>query len=99
MGQLTYGELISLGSLAVAAIALVTSFMKGRQGDAARDQKVDDKLDHISESLADMKQTLRGLAATQNDVLRLEEQMRSVLQRLDRIEKGCDVHLGIGGTE
>ena len=92
-------NLISLGSLVVAALAMVFNFLKGSRGDAMRQQRVDDKLDHISEGLADVKETLKGLGATQDDVLKLQEQMRAVHRRLDRLEKNCDLHHGMEGTD
>lgn len=97
------GEWISLGSLAVAAIALVLSYLRTNKLDAARDQKIEDKLDNQSELLGDVKDTLGKLDGKIDDhsvrIARLEGELDNAYRRIDRIEGRCERHFGPSAHE
>ena len=92
------GEWISLGSLAVAAIALVLSYLRSNKLDAARDQKIEDKLDNQSEMLTEVRDGIGKLDAKIDDhsvrIAQLEGEQRNIYRRLDRLDRRCERHFG-----
>lgn len=98
------GDVIALGSLAVAALTLALSLVRGTRGDAARAQLVDDKLDRISEMGEETRDTVREVDRKLGDhsvrIARLEEQVTTLFGRVERVERTCDDRRdAIGGTD
>lgn len=104
MASLTFSEAVSLGSLAVAAIALVTNFFKGARGNAARDQLVYDKLDRAVEMSRETLGAVKELSSKLDDhsltLTRHTEQILALDRRLEKLENDRDQHhLGVGSTD
>lgn len=91
-------EWVALGSLAVAIVSLVLSYLRSNKLEAARDQKLEDKLDNQSELLGDVKDTLVKLDGKIDDhsvrIARLEGELDNAYRRIDRIEGRCERHFG-----
>ena len=91
-------EWIALGSLAVAAIALVGNFLRRNKQDAARDQLIVDKLDNQSTLVRDVKTTVDKLDGKMDShaerIARIESEQDNIYRRLDRIEGRCERHFG-----
>ena len=91
-------DAIALGSLLVAALALVLNYLRGNRKDAARDQRIEDKLDGITASLAKVEQTIDKLDGKTDDhsirITRIEGEMDNIYRRLDRVESRCERHFG-----
>lgn len=92
------GEWVALGSLAVAAISMVVGFFRDNKREAARDQKLEDKLDSQSEVMRDVKTTVDKLDGKMDNhaerIARIESEQGNIYRRLDRIEGRCERHFG-----
>ena len=92
------GELISLGSLAVAAIALIVGFAQRSKASAAQNQLVLDKLDSQTDTMREIKTTVDKLDGKTDDhsvrIARLEGEMNNNRRRIDRLEGRCERHFG-----
>ena len=91
-------DLISLGSLAVAAIALIVGFAQRSKATAARDQLVIDKIDNQTNEIREIKTTIDKVDGKTDDhsvrIARLEGEMNDHRRRLDRVEGRCERHFG-----
>lgn len=91
-------EWVALGSLAVAIVSLVLSYLRSNKLEVARDQKIEDKLDNQSDLLGDVKNTLGKLDGKIDDhsvrIARLEGELDNAYRRIDRIEGRCERHFG-----
>lgn len=104
MGPIQTADAVAIGSLAVAALTLVISLVRGTRGDAARAQLVDDKLDRISEMGEETRDTVREVDRKLGNhsvrIARLEEQVTTLFGRVERMERNCDDRMGgVGGTD
>ena len=92
------GDLISLGSLIVAAIAMVVGYLQRNKQDAARDQQIEDKLDLLCDSMGDVKTSMDKLDGKLDDhsvrISRIESEQKNIYRRLDRLEGRCERHFG-----
>ena len=92
------GELIALGSLAVAAISMIVGFVQRNKAAAARDQLVIDKLDSQTDTMRDIKNTVDKLDGKTDDhsvrIARLEGEVDNAYRRIDRLEGRCERHFG-----
>lgn len=93
-----YSQLIALGSLAVAAISLVVGFVARNKQAAARDQRIEDKLDGLGGSMRNVERTVEKLDGKTDDhsvrLAKLEGEMDNAYRRIDRIEGRCERHFG-----
>ena len=92
------GDLVSLGSLAVAAIALIVGFIQRGKSATARDQRIEDKLDNQSSMVRDVKTTVDKLDGKMDNhaerIAKIESDQINIYKRLDRIEGRCERHFG-----
>ena len=91
-------EWIALGSLAVAAIAMVVGFIQRNKEAASRDQRIEDKLDSQCDMMREVKDLVSKLDSKTDDhsvrLARLEGEMDNAYRRIDRIEGRCERHFG-----
>ena len=91
-------DLIALGSLAVAAIALVVGFVQRGKSAISRDQRIEDKLDNQSNMVLDVKTTVDKLDGKMDShaerIAKIESDQNNIYRRLDRIEGRCERHFG-----
>ena len=92
------GDLISLGSLIVAAVAMIVGYLQRNKQDAARDQHIEDKLDLLCDSMSDVKISMDKLDGKLDDhsvrISRIESEQKNIYKRLDRLEGRLDRHFG-----
>lgn len=100
-GPETFGEWVTLGSLIVAAVALVSSSSRTARVEHERDQSMRDKLDSIKEAVDDTRRTIDKMDSKLDDhgtrITRVEEQVETLFNRIKRIEDTLDSRKG--GTE
>lgn len=88
-------EIIALGSLVVAAIALLSSRVKDTKAEAARHQLVDDKLDRNNELARETRDAVRDIERKLDDhaqrLVKVEADIDTLYRRVGRIEKNIDV--------
>lgn len=91
-------HLIALGSLLVAAIALVVSFIQRGKAAVSRDQQIVDKLDNQTEMVRDVKSTVDKLDGKMDNhserIAKIESEQTNIYRRLDIIEGRCERHFG-----
>jgi predicted nuclease with TOPRIM domain len=91
-------HLIALGSLLVAAIALVVSFIQRGKAAVSRDQQIVDKLDNQTEMVRDVKSTVDKLDGKMDNhserIAKIESEQNNIYRRLDRLEGRCERHFG-----
>lgn len=91
-------ELIALGSLAVAAIALIVGFIQRGKAATARDQRIEDKLDSLGGSMKNVERTVDKLDGKTDDhsvrIARIEGEVDNIYRRIDRVEGRCERHFG-----
>ncbi len=96
-------EIIALGSLVVAAIALLSSRVKDTKADAARHQLVDDKLDRNNELARETRDTVRDMSKKLDDhavrLTKAEERIDTLFRRVGRIEQNIDVRFNLESTD
>lgn len=96
-------EIIALGSLVVAAIALLSSRVKDTKADAARHQLVDDKLDRNNELARETRDTVRDMSKKLDDhavrLTKAEERIDTLFRRVGRIEQNIDVRFNPESTD
>lgn len=101
------GNVISLLSLCVAALACFASLRRNGSIDErsaeARRQHVDDKLDHISATCSETRDTVRELNRKLDDhstrLATLEAQAQTLFKRIERVESRCDARVRPEGTD
>lgn len=91
-------ELIALGSLAVAAIALIVGFIQRGKAATARDQRIEDKLDSLGGSMKNVERTVDKLDGKTDDhsvrIARIEGEVDNIYRRIDHVEGRCERHFG-----
>lgn len=96
-------DIIALGSLVVAAIALLSSRVKDTKADAARHQLVDDKLDRNNELARETRDTVRDMSKKLDDhavrLTKAEERIDTLFRRVGRIEQNIDVRFNPESTD
>lgn len=96
-------QLIALGSLAVAAAALVGTGAKDTKAEAARHQLVDDKLDRSYEVAKETRDTVRDMSRKLDDhamrLTKAEERIDTLFRRVGRIEQNIDVRFNPESTD
>lgn len=96
MNPLQTSDLIALGSLLIAAFALVGSFVGKTRDSSARDQLVNDKLDRNNEMARETRDTVRDMSRKLDDhsdrLVTVEQQVKTLFTSVGRIENNCDLH-------
>jgi len=90
--------LVGLGGLAISALTLITNYLRGTKKDAAEEQALTDKLEHIGEGVSTLNTKMDTLADKidnhSNRITALETEMNNIHRRLDRVEQRCETHFG-----
>lgn len=99
----TWGELSSIASLVVVALTFVLGRVSASRIGAADKQRTQDKLDRIADDLVELKDGVRQIDRKLDDhgerLTVLEQQVRTLFNRVNRIEGNCDAHAHLGGTD
>lgn len=102
MAPLQAADFISLGSLVVAAIALISALLSRLRDGSARDQLLNDKLDRNNEMARETRDTVRDMSRKLDDhgqtLARHTEQLSTLTGRVERLENGYDLYK-TGGTD
>lgn len=93
-------------SLASAVIVILTFFigrMQGSKSRSAKEQHTDDKIDSLIESMREVtsgiKEINRKLDGHGIAIAKHTEQIATLFSRIDRLERNCDMHRGVGGSD
>lgn len=90
------GDLIPFFSLALSLVIFVASMRKDSQANAAHDQLISDKLDHINEMSRETRDAVRDMTRKLDDhgerITRVEQRVAALEDRADRLDR-------LGGTE
>ncbi len=96
MDPLQMSDLVALASLAIAAATLALKFIGDTRGNSARDQLMVDKLDRNNEMARETRDTVREMSRKLDDhgqtLVKHTEQIQTLFNRLERVEKNCDLH-------
>jgi predicted nuclease with TOPRIM domain len=91
-------HMIALGSLIVAAIALIVGFVQRGKANVSRDQQIADKLDVQTQMMRDVKNTVDKLDGKLDNhterITKIEAEQGNIYRRLDRLEGRCERHFG-----
>lgn len=103
MEPLTPSNIISLCSLALGIIGMLGGLVVSYRGNGVNQQRMADKLDSIDAKCADTRDQLREMNRKLDDhggrLVKVEQQVITLFNRLDRLEKTHDQNHGhkIGG--
>lgn len=93
-------------SLASAAIVILTFFigrMQGSKSRSAKEQHTDDKLDSLIDSMREVKSGINEINRKLDDhgitLAKHTEQISTLFTRIERLERNCDMHRGVGGSD
>lgn len=103
MPPLSIAEATSL----ISAAVVVATFFAGRisvsRTSSAREQQLVDKLDSQTVKLDEIKdgvkETNRKLDDHGERITKVEQQVLTLFNRMERVEKNCDMRHGVGGSE
>lgn len=102
MNPMQTSDVIALGSLLIAAFALVGSFVGKTRDSSARDQLVNDKLDRNNEMARETRDTVRDMSKKLDDhgqsIVQHTEQIATLFNDVKRIESQCAM-CKAGGTD
>lgn len=102
MNPLQTSDMIALGSLLIAAVALVGSFVGKMRDSSARDQLVNDKLDRNNEMARETRDTVRDMSEKLDNhgqsIVQHTEQITTLFNDVKRIESQC-AFCKAGGTD
>lgn len=100
MEPLSNSNIISLISL---GIGLLGGWIASYRAGGVNQQRIADKLDQIARDCSDtrgeLKELNRQLADHTTRLVKCEEQIVSLFNRLERLESAHDMHHGAGGTD
>ena len=98
LSNVTFDQLISLSSVALAAIVAVTSFVKGSKADSMERQAAADKLDEIGRGVAETRAVVERLDGKLDmhaeRITRAEQRLDEHERRLNVVEERCERHMG-----
>lgn len=103
MPPLSIAEATSL----ISAAVVIATFFVGRvsvsKTSSAKEQQLVDKLDGQSATLAEIKdgvkETNRKLDDHGERLTKVEQQVLTLFNRVERVEKNCDLRHGVGGSD
>lgn len=88
--NLSIGEYIALGSLLVAVIVFLLNSRKDTRGDAAKEARIEAKLDNISSGVIDLRTEIRVMQQKQGEHSQrlsvAETEIASVKRRMNDLE-------------
>lgn len=103
MPILSISEATSLLSAAVVIITFSLGRVSASMSRSAKEQKTDDKLDSLCGDTSEIKDGVEEINHKLDDhgerITRVEQQVLTLFNRVERIEKTCDLHHGIGGSD
>ena len=98
LNAITFDQLISLASVALAAVVAVTSFVKGSKTDSMERQAAADKLDEIGRGVSETRAVVERLDAKldlhADRIARAEQRLEEHERRLNVVEERCGRHMG-----
>ena len=74
--------------------------MQGSKSRSAKEQHTDDKLDSLIESMREVTSGIKEINRKLDDhgiaIAKHTEQIATLFSRIDRLERNCDMHRGVG---
>jgi uncharacterized coiled-coil DUF342 family protein len=90
--------IIGLGGLAISALTLIISYLRGSKKDAAEEQALADKLENIGLGVSTLNTKLDNISEKidnhGNRITALETEMNNIYRRLDRVESRYETLYG-----
>lgn len=90
--------IVGIGGLAISALTLIIGYLRSSKKDAAEEQALADKLEHIGTGVNTLNSKMDTLADKidnhSNRITALETELNNVYRRLDRLETRCETHFG-----
>ena len=90
--------LVGFGGLAISALTLIIGYLRSSKKDAAEEQALTDKLEHIGDGVSTLNLKMDTLADKidnhGNRITALETELNNIYRRLDRVEQRCESHFG-----
>lgn len=96
MPALSIGEAMSVLSAAVVIVTFFIGRVSVSKTSSAKEQRTEDKLDSLC---GDTSEINRKLDDHGERLTKVEQQVITLFNRLDRVEKNYDLHHGIGGSD
>lgn len=97
MGAFGWGELISLVAVLISFATICVSLLGNSKLDTKNEQKMFDKLDNLSSLSQETRDTVRDISTKLEDhserISRIEGDIKTLYNRVERIENTCDAHL------
>lgn len=91
----------------ISAFFVIVTFCVGRlsvtRTRSAKEQHTDDKLDSLIESMREVTSGIKEINRKLDDhgiaIAKHTEQIATLFSRIDRLERNCDMHRGVGGSD
>ena len=103
MPALSIGEATSVLSAAVVIVTFFIGRVSVSKTSSAKEQLTEDKLDSLCGDTSEIKDGVKEINRKLDDhgerLTKVEQQVITLFNRLDRVEKNYDLHHGIGGSE
>ncbi|MBS5740781.1 MAG: hypothetical protein KHW77_06515 [Adlercreutzia equolifaciens] len=103
MPALSIGEATSVLSAAVVTVTFFIGRVSVSKTSSAKEQRTEDKLDSLCGDTSEIKDGVKEINRKLDDhgkrLTKVEQQVITLFNRLDRVEKNYDLHHGIGGSD
>jgi hypothetical protein len=91
----------------ISAFFVIVTFCVGRlsvtRTRSAKEQHTDDKLDSLIESMREVTSGIKEINRKLDDhgiaIAKHTEQISTLFARIERLERNCDMHRGVGGSD
>jgi hypothetical protein len=91
----------------ISAFFVIVTFCVGRlsvtKTRSAKEQHTDDKLDSLIESMREVTSGIKEINRKLDDhgiaIAKHTEQISTLFARIERLERNCDMHRGVGGSD
>lgn len=91
----------------ISAFFVIVTFCVGRlsvtRTRSAKEQHTDDKLDSLIDSMREVTSGIKEINRKLDDhgiaIAKHTEQIATLFSRIDRLERNCDMHRGVGGSD
>lgn len=91
----------------ISAFFVIVTFCVGRlsvtKTRSAKEQHTDDKLDSLIDSMREVKSGINEINRKLDDhgitLAKHSEQISTLFTRIERLERNCDMHRGVGGSD
>lgn len=103
MPTLSIGEATSVLSAAIVIATFFIGRVSVSKTSSAKEQWTEDKLDSLCGDTSEIKDGVKEINRKLDDhgerLTKVEQQVITLFNRLDRVEKNYDLHHGIGGSD